>query len=367
MQKNKIFQQALGLFQNNKLLDALSILNKLPSDIADFDVQHLRAAIYASMGDYVAARSIFMQALKLQPSHYSLRYNLGKLEKLAGNMSQAEEIFLTLHQEQPLDAEVSNELGAIALARDDLTSAENYLRKAIAVRPGMTSAIINLAGASVLRGHFADALTYLDQVEDPENPRYLLQKASVFLKIGKFTESRQAFEILQESARFADLSEGELGSFYANFGCVLVELGDFELGKAQYMKAAEYSKNEWIYAVNMATFQYQVNHDYAEAEKSFCAALEKFPSHPDVHDLYAIFLQQKGEYAKALQHHYLALEKRPDSPGFMYHLSMTQMALGQLDVAWESYESRWVRPEGGRNWTLPFLSGKVKAVSANLS
>jgi Flp pilus assembly protein TadD len=352
VKSNKIFQQSLALFQRNKLQDALLVLNKSNGDATDFDVQHLYGAIYASMGEYLLAKKFFQNALQLQPCNYPLRYNLGKLEKLAGNLSQAEQIFLTLHQEQPIDADVSNELGAIALARDDLTSAEDYLRKAIAVRPGMTSAIINLAGASVLRGQFVDALAYLDQVEDPENPRFLLQKASIFLKVGKFSESRQVFERLQQSDKVTDLSESELGCFYANFGCVLVELGEFELGEAQYMKAADYSKSEWICVVNMATFQYQVKHDYAAAETLFCSALEKFPSHPDVHDLYAVFLQQKGEYEKALQHQQLALEKRPDSPGFIYHLSMTQMALGQLDVAWDSYESRWVRPEGGQKLDL---------------
>lgn len=347
MQYAHVFQSALPLFQQGLLQEALAALSKAPIKAADFDIQHLRAAIYASLGEYEHARACFNIALSLQPKNYPLRYNLAKLEKLAGHLESAEKLFLTLHQEQSTDAEVSNELGAMALARNDLTAAENYLRKAIAVRPGFTSAIINLAGVAVLRSQFDAALALLAQADELDNPRVQLQTGGVLLHAGRFIESKSVFENLVNTAGFNLLSQEDIGRFYINYGCVLVELGETEQGKTQYLKASQLAENDCFYYINLATFHYKVEQNYSAAEALFLEALSKFTGTPDLHDMYAVFLQHKGEYANALPHHLLALSGRPDYEQFVYNLAMTEMALGQLDTAWDHYESRWIRPEVG--------------------
>ncbi|MBM5570879.1 MULTISPECIES: tetratricopeptide repeat protein [Deefgea] len=349
MSNSAVFKKALSLLESGKIDQSLDLLSSVTVHHQDGDLLHLKGAALARMENFQDAEVFFRAALKKQPNNFQLRCNLAKSLKLSGQAENAEQMYIQLHSDQPLDALVTNELASMALLRNDLTSAELYCNRALAVHPGYTPSIINLVAVYTLRGQFDQAMGKLNEAEDAESPLLLLQYGAVLLKASRFFEAREVFERLQDSPRFEQLDGVDVSRFYSSYGAALVELGEYEDGRKLYEKAGAGDCDDWLLLINQAHFNSKVAGDYDAAELLYKEALAKYPDIPEVNDFYAVFLQHMGRYEEALVYHQNALMLRPDCQEFLYNQSMTEMALGQLEKAWTHYESRWSRQEP---WSL---------------
>ncbi len=351
MSNSGVFKKALSLLESGKIDKSLELLSCVTEHHQDGDLLHLKGAVLARMDNFQDAEAFFRSALKKQPNNFQLRYNLSKSLKLSGQAEEAEQMYLQLHADQPLDALVTNELASMALIRNDLTSAELYCNRALAVHPGYTPSIINLVAVYTLRGQFAQALNKLNEAEDVDSPLLLLQCGAVLLKASRFVEAREVFEKLQNSPRFEQLDGVDVSRFYSSYGAALVELGEYEEGRKLYEKAgaAAGGCDDWLLLINQAHFNSKVVGDHDAAEVLYKEALVKYSDIPEVNDFYAVFLQHMGRYEEALVYHRKAVVLRPDCQEFLYNQSMAEMALGRLEHAWAHYESRWSRQEP---WSL---------------
>ena len=109
-----------------------------------------------------------------------------------GRLSEANELFLQIHQQSPNDEIVLHLLGVIAVGQGRLQSAVEYFTKALAILPTYRDAHNNLAAAYTELGRYQDALTHLQRAAQlsPNDPVAHTNLGIILSKLGRIEEAR---------------------------------------------------------------------------------------------------------------------------------------------------------------------------------
>ncbi|WP_410498797.1 tetratricopeptide repeat protein [Chitinibacter sp. S2-10] len=352
MQLAKIYKKALGLYQLNKLSEADAALAKVPKAAANFEILQLQGAVYFGLGKIDQARVCFESCLEMKPGEYQTRLNLAVLEKTIGRLARAGEIFSDLLKDNPNNFELAAELGTIHLLNNELEQAEACFKKSLSLNPNYNPALANYSAVLAGRGQFKEAVELLLGAPDLNNPQLFLQLANVLQKAGRLVEACSIYEgLVTHQCRFK-MTEADLGFYCLNYGALLIEMHRYDSARQLYEMAEGFTGAGWGVLINKAMFKFKIEHDYDGAEQVFLQVIQRYPSVPEAHSFYAIFLMDKGDVDGAVMHHRLALEKRPEDSEFLFGASCAQMAAGLLSEAWTNYEHRWIRPEVGRKLNL---------------
>ncbi len=104
-----------------------------------------RASAARDVKDYHGAALLFVEALRLQPSHFGVAVQCGHMFKEAGELARAETYYLTALQLQPDDADLSLQLGHFYKIAGRMDKAEAAYRRAVELVPGWADPLSELA------------------------------------------------------------------------------------------------------------------------------------------------------------------------------------------------------------------------------
>ena len=183
-----------------------------------------------------------------------LAYGQAELEE--GNLEEAERALRFSRQLNEDSAELWNNLGGLAMAREDFHAALEHFRTALAIAPDVPYALVNAAQAHSRTGNVIEAGRLLERALeiDPADAEAANKLGLVLARQGRLSEARAMFEKAIESKRdhaeainnlavsyvqsrqlrdaVAALRYGieqapDFESFYMNLARVYAELGDY--------------------------------------------------------------------------------------------------------------------------------------------
>lgn len=131
-----------------------------PSYASAYNVQ---ALVYMEVHEDVQAREAFDAALRLQPNNSEVLNNFGWFLCTRNDTARGMEMLQRASSDPlyatPEKALLSTGLCLHRMKRD--ADAEQYLRRALAIRPDLLGALFNLAAITYERGEYKDAENYL--------------------------------------------------------------------------------------------------------------------------------------------------------------------------------------------------------------
>jgi tetratricopeptide (TPR) repeat protein len=286
-----------------------------------------------------------------------------------GDLDAAEAGYRAILRAQPKHFDATHLLGAVLLVRGRNKEAETFLRRAVALSPGVAAAHSNLGNAVRAQGQAEASLAHYDRAIalDPGYVDALSNRGNVRLDLGWRDEALADFEralardpthanALQKSAR------------------ILAELGRYEEALARNARALALDANSadaWVRSGNVlhhlkrpadALASYDralaLEPDHVDALSNRSAALEGLgrpeealagldrvlavqPDKVGALNNKATILKSLGRIAEAYPVYRRALALAPDDAETQSNLAMTLLLDGDYAPGWEAYEARW--------------------------
>ena len=117
------------------------------------------------------ARKLINKALELDPKNYRAIYQLGRIDRVEGKLSDAEAKFRQVNQTYPRDRLTLQQLGELAKIKSDYQMAKNFYQQILAIDPEDTGSHYNLMLVYKKLGMRDDAAkeekVFLDLKDDP--------------------------------------------------------------------------------------------------------------------------------------------------------------------------------------------------------
>ncbi|MGI8988939.1 MAG: tetratricopeptide repeat protein [Bryobacteraceae bacterium] len=144
----RIVQQANALIERDKLPDAIALLEKSRAPQGETPELLFRlAGLYFDTKQYDQARQDVRKAINLAPSEWLYRYLLGLVEKSSGRLQEAADAFETAVRLNPSAADAFNQLGDLAMRRNDFGRAIRNFEAAARLDPNEPTYRVNLSAA----------------------------------------------------------------------------------------------------------------------------------------------------------------------------------------------------------------------------
>lgn len=174
---------------------------------------NVRGLVRMALHEDAQAQADFRRSLRLEPDNSEAHNNFGWFLCLRGNAKESIPQFLEALK-HPLYAtpEVAYaNAGVCARKAGDLQAAENYLQRALTLRPGMPEALFGLADVSFARADYATAKSYFlrfQQSAQELNAEQLWLAVRIERKMRD--RNSEASYALQLSKRFPESHEAQL-------------------------------------------------------------------------------------------------------------------------------------------------------------
>jgi len=230
---------------------------------------------YLLKRQYSSAVDCFHQALKIQPDHPDVFFNLGQVNQETNRFKQAiawfEKVLITF----PNDAKTHNNLGLCYFETGKKDKAISHLKTAYRLDPKIIETINNLG--------------------------------NVYAKMGQF---KNALEKYKEAL----VINPELAVVRKNMGEMLLDMGDVDNALIEFTKVVELEpeKYDGYYALGKA---YLLKNDFLNASINLETALGKNSGLVSAHGYLAkIYSFNLHEYEKALFHWQRYMRMVPDNP-----------------------------------------------------
>jgi len=179
------------------------------------------------------AETLARRILASEPDHRASLNLLGVMRELAGDHTQAADLFARAAELAPDDAEAHYNLAIVLTALGRVDEAIERYRRAVALKPEHAKAHSNLGGALRIRGQLdeAEAACRRALVLDPDS-------ASAHVNLGTVLTSRDRLDEAAQNFRRATELKPDLAEAFLNLGLALHNQGRFEEALAQYRRAA---------------------------------------------------------------------------------------------------------------------------------
>jgi type IV pilus assembly protein PilF len=153
-------------YQRNNFSVALSetrhAINDDPTYVPAYNMQ---ALVFMQLREDASARQAFDKALSLEPSNSEVMNNYGWFLCLQGDTGRAMDLMLKAASDTRYATPEKAWLSAgLCMRRQGKNKeAEDYLRRAVTIRPELLGALFNLAAITYERGSFKEAENYLSR------------------------------------------------------------------------------------------------------------------------------------------------------------------------------------------------------------
>jgi protein O-GlcNAc transferase len=232
----------------------------------------------------------------------------------------------------PGSAELHSNLGLILQRTEKLDEAIEYFRKAIRLDPNLADAHYNLGNALQTEGNLDEAKdSYQKALElDPGLPNVSYNLGTVYKELKQY--ERAAFYFRRALESDPDSSEA-----FSSLGTVLAEDGYNDEALGYFRKAIVINqKNTNAYLGLAAVFQRKRN--FEKAIEYYSHALLMDPQNPDIYFNLGLIYREKWELDRAMECLQRAAQLRENDPNVYYHMGAVQELQGRFDLAAESYK-----------------------------
>jgi tetratricopeptide (TPR) repeat protein len=270
----------------------------------------------ATLERFQEAIPVFEQALSLDPSKQSIRYNLALCQWNSGNATDALASLQPLTATDQSDERVLELAAGIYESTGETQKAIDTLRKAILAHPKNPDAYVQFAYLTYQHGSPQIGIDFLNAglTQLPQEGQLYLVRGILLCQLGEFTKAFDDFQTanrLDPSLSYADVAKGIVES----------QVHKPTEALAQFRAAAKEHPNEALTQYLLAeALSDQDNPDLAGAIGAASRAILLDPRLVAAQDLIAGIYLQEGAKQKAIEHSEAALAVDPKDQQALYHL-----------------------------------------------
>lgn len=261
--------------------------------------QVLQGTLYARRQNLDLARASFERARALAPRSTEALAGLVALDLQTKNVPAAVARVEDALGQPPVPADVLMLAAQVFEAAGRVAHAEQSLKRAVAIEPRLSSAYVRLAG--------------------------------LYIKQRRLDEARAEFEAI--AAREPDRAGAR-----TMVGVILEAQDKREEAARSYESTLAAVPSAPIAANNLAMIYADAGRHLDRALQLAITAKQELPDNPDVDDTLGWVYYKRNLPALAIGPFEDSLRKRPDTPEVLYHLGLTQAALGQTANAQASLQ-----------------------------
>ncbi len=180
------------------------LLKNTPDVVEFYDMQ---ASFFESQKKYKEAMRALVEGLKRFPKDEKLLYFQGAMSERLGERTKAISIMKSLIEVNPKNAHALNFLGyTFTEMNENLDQAEDYIRRALELRPDDGFIQDSLGWVLFKRGKVEEALTHLEKAasKQPEEAVIWEHLGDIYLQQKAFTKAAQAYQKAYEFSKSKD-------------------------------------------------------------------------------------------------------------------------------------------------------------------
>ena len=357
-------------------------------------VQHLieQGLLQHRAGRFGDAKTLYEQALALQPRHPDALHLAGVAALQGGDAGQAVELIQLAIEVLPENPVFHANLAQAYLALRRVADANAAFRRAATLNPREPQFAVGAANCLAMLGSLAEAERELRAVAE-RHPGYALvwfnlgnavqeqgrhpeaadlyrraialepALADAHTNLGRSLHLLERFEEAEQAFRRALAFQPDAAAGYCNLASVLMDRGRFteaaavcEQGIARFHDAAE------LHLMLGSAFTHQGK--ILSALATFRAAAHLAPDHARAVGAYGSTLHQAGHRVEGMEWLERALALQPESPDFRHAIAGARLSVGDLRAGWMQYESRPARQRRLADASGPLL---VRELPGSLS
>ena len=254
----------------------------------------------------------------------------------AGQLDQAADAYRRAATLDPSNVELLWRLGDLAVARKDVTAAEQYYRRSVAAAPKQWEPYVNLGRFFYRRGRYAEALETYQTVRElaPQYTGVYANLAAVYHQLGRTDEAASE---LQRSLEIAPNS-----ITYSNLGTLLYFQGRYPEALSAFERSVELGANTYSRWGNLADAARMVVGAHQKAHDSYVRAVqlgrEHLAANPDDADArssLALYLMRDDRSKEALAELDRVLAQNNPVPAVLFKSAIVVELAGQRQRALE--------------------------------
>ena len=252
-------------------------------------------------GEFQAAKKKAILQLSKYPKAYAIHNIFGAILAAENKLNEA-----IIHHKKSIEikfdyAEAHNNLGTVFQKLNNLKEAMISYKNALKYKPNFAEAYNNLGAALHVIGKFDEAVNRLNQALKL-NPNY--------------------------------------AEAYSNLGNTLTELGKFEEAITYHQQALKLNPN-YAEAYNYLGNTLAKLGKFEEAITYHQQALKLNPNYAEAYNYLGNTLGELGKFEEAITYYQQALKLNPKYMEANFNESIIRLTLGEFDIGWKKYESRF--------------------------
>lgn len=335
---NTHFNRAVTLQSLMRTEDALHAYEQtLGIEVGDDQAWANRAALLWQTKQFDQALTNVEQALALNPQNIEASNVRGHILQSMGQAEEAEESYRQAVALAPEYAEAHYALGCLLLAQGRHAEALSCLSQACSLHPQYVPA--QRQRAMALR-----ALHQPEQAQQAESITLMLQGQQVAAYRQRGIELEQQLHFESAAAMYAsalelDSDNTELQQLHAR-ALKNTKQNEIVLDKLQQALQLRVERAARLGATEFVE-QSDLQRDHESARIAFEKLTKLAPRNLYAYVNLGNVLQALGLRDLAMEKYQRALEIKPGMPAALWNLSLIQLARGDYEQGWRSYESRW--------------------------
>ncbi|NOY91499.1 MAG: tetratricopeptide repeat protein [Deltaproteobacteria bacterium] len=270
-----------------------------------------------------SARARFERALSIDPNLWEAHYNLGVLDRRAGELTRAIAHFQAARAIQPAAVEPLRALAESKAASGEVGGAVDLLEDLVRAHPDDADARVSLAALNRRQGRYRPALEQAREVliRDPQNRRALLE-------VGRVYRARERLDVaelvFQKAFALTDESDGaERAEIRNEQGLVDLARGDTQAAFQRFDEALTLDSSFSPAHINEASVLLAAG-DYEGAKGHYEALLSGDSANVDARIGLAICLRGLGHPRQALREYNRVLEAHPGNVDAIFDLGVLE-------------------------------------------
>ncbi len=301
------------------------------------DALHLAGVVALQAGDAERAVALIQRALEVQPENPGFHANLAQAWLALQRVADAHAAFLRAATLAPRDPQHALGAANCLALQGNAAEAERQLRKIARDHPGYALAWYNLGKAVREQGRHQEAADLYRRAVELDPALF-----DAHLNLGGALHALERFDEAERAYRRCLALQPDAMAGYCNLASVLNDRGRFaeaaavcERGIARSREAVD------LHLVLGAALTYQGR--LIPALAAFRAAARLAPDNARAAGAYGGALTQTGQHEEGLEWLERALKLQPESPGLRHAIAGARLAAGEWRRGWAEYESRPAR------------------------
>jgi Tfp pilus assembly protein PilF len=275
-------------------------------------------------GDEANAKTLFQQAVKIDPNNELAHTYLGVMADRAGDLAEAERQFAAAAIAAPTSAAARNNHGAILLKLGRTEQAAKQFEVSLRLNPNQASALINLAQIRFASGTPEGLRSARDLFEKARAiaPDAEVSRALIIISLGLNDRSGAAAHYQDYAARITSAATQISGAASrAELGGFLLAAG---LGKeaSEELTAAVTSDPSNVNTIILLARSYLAQNDIPAAGRTLESAVARGVDAAPIYAVLADVYQASGHIENAIPAMRLAIEGDPKSEAYRFRYGM---------------------------------------------